>query len=232
MNASACLLLFGAALASSFNVAVFDHHSRKTLELADTLEVTPALDTGVAAVADLLKLVKDSPVPNLLTVSLTDEGGHRFDSSLLVKSKQKVYSLIFEVTLAGCDDQVSSISVLLGADAKTPGNVVYKRTQNLDFQTFDPMTSKPSATYQSQSHAQAQPQAQNPRTTSQGAQDKNAPPQPEEEQSFFKKYFWFIVIGGMLLFNLLNADTTKLKEAYNQAQQQAQQQQQGRQRRN
>lgn len=45
--------------------------------------------------------------------------------------------------------------------------------------------------------------------------------EPEKEQPFYKKYFWYIVIGGLLIYNLMGIDKTKLTDAYQQAQTEA-----------
>lgn len=223
-------LLTAVVSAKKFTISLLDTATGKEEQLSETLILNPDLVNGPTIVSSLNKALSMSKAPNSFVVSLVGEEGERFDSTLFLAAKQKAYSVVFEVTLADDLEHIASISTLLGSELTNPAQIVYKKPVNLDFQSFDPLTNKPSAAPYGHPHAQAkasnqqtyqQGQAQS-QYTAQGSQVPPPPPVVEEEQSFFKRYFWWIVIGGMIVFNLMSMDTGKLKEAYTQAQQQAQ----------
>ena len=49
----------------------------------------------------------------------------------------------------------------------------------------------------------------------------------EDNRPWYQKYFWFLAIGGMIGYNILTFDKTKLKEAMEAANQQANAQRRG-----
>ena len=205
------IFLITCITSATFKLELYEHSTSKLTSLLDTLTLTPESEsTSIASVPKLLKSIKEALIPALFTLSLVS-GASKFTTTFEINEKSKFPALNFEV-LTDAENSILNISLLIGNDQKTPVSVSLKKITNLDFQTVDPSSFK---TKMPPPKIQPTSSSRNP---GESTNNEVPPPPVEEEQTFFKKYFWYIVIGGMIAFNLLTADTGKLKDAYNQAQ--------------